>query len=240
MPESVDILIVIPAYNAAATLPELVHRCQKAAPDLPLVVVNDDSTDDTSAVLAELEIIVLTHEHNRGKGEALKTGFSYAAEHGFAAVLHLDADLQHAPESIPHFIDLYRSAQFDIIIGARTIELSVMPFARWATNRLTSWIISKMAGQQITDSQSGYRLITVACWEAIPLATTGYDLESEILIKAGKMGFTIGEVPIETIYTGGKSYINPLADSWRFIRLVWRNRGKQRHGGAESRILPLL
>jgi len=86
-------------------------------------------------------------------------------------------------------------------------------------------MISKMAGQRVTDSQSGYRLITTKVWHLIPLATTGYDLESEILIKAGKMGFKIGEVPIETIYTGGKSYINPLADTWRFIRLVWRNLG---------------
>jgi glycosyltransferase involved in cell wall biosynthesis len=172
-----------------------------------------------------MEVIALEHEDNRGKGEALKTGFDFAAKRDFAAVITLDADLQHAPESIPAFIEAYREATCDIVVGARNIALSVMPFARWWTNRTTSWIISKMVKQRITDSQSGYRLIATRVWQNIPLSTTGYDLESEILIKAGKMGYRIGEVPIETIYTGGKSYINPWADTWRFIKLVWRNLG---------------
>ena len=218
-----DIVVVIPAYNAAQTLPELITRCRKAAPGLPLVVVNDGSSDSTVEVLAALELTALEHEHNRGKGEALKTGFEYAARRGFAAVITLDADLQHAPESIPAFVAAYRETAFDIIVGARTVARSVMPLSRWWTNKTTSWIISKMTKQRITDSQSGYRLIRTKVWQDIPLSTTSYDLESEILIKAGQMGYRIGEVPIETIYTGGKSYINPWTDTWRFIRLVWRN-----------------
>jgi len=218
-----NILIVVPAYNAAGTLPQLIARCKGSAPELSIAVVNDGSTDSTTEIVAGLDVIRLVHEQNRGKGEALKTGFDYARQEGFEAVITLDADLQHAPESIPAFIDLYRTGEYDIIVGVRTITLSVMPFTRWLTNKTTSWIISMMAKQRVTDSQSGFRLIATETWHRIPLATTGYDLESEILIKAGKAGYRIGEVPIETIYTGSKSYINPLADTWRFVRLVWRN-----------------
>jgi len=225
MPAESDILVVIPAFNAADTLPELIDRCRRAAPHLPLAVVNDGSQDSTGDVLAGLDVIALSHSHNRGKGEALKTGFDFARDEGYDCVITLDADLQHAPESIPSFVEAYRTGAFDIIIGTRTIALSVMPLDRWWTNKTTSWIISKMTRQQVTDSQSGYRLISTAVWHAVPLATTNYDLESEILIRAGKMGYRIGEVPIETIYTGGKSYINPLVDTGRFIKLVWRNLG---------------
>lgn len=224
MASGLSIILLIPAYNAAGTLGELLARCHHAAPDIPIIVVDDGSRDATAAVIRDLHVIVLTHERNRGKGEALKTGFTYAKEHAFAAVITLDADLQHAPESIPDFISVYRTGNYDLLIGARHIALSVMPFARWLTNKLTSRIISHMIGQYITDSQSGYRLISTALWHDLEFATGGYDLESEILIKAGRRGFRIGEVPIATIYTGGKSYINPLADSWRFIKLVWRNR----------------
>jgi len=217
------ILIVVPAYNAAATLPELVVRCKTAAPELPVAVVNDGSTDSTADVLSRLGVIHLRHEHNRGKGEALRTGFEYARRIRFDAVITIDADLQHAPESLPGFVDAYRTEQYDIILGARTIALSVMPFARWWTNKTTSWIISQMIRQRVTDSQSGYRLISTNVWHTIPLLTVGYDLESEVLIKAGKMGYRIGEVPIQTIYTGSRSYISPFADTWRFIRVVLRN-----------------
>ncbi len=220
-----SIVILIPAYNAAETLTGLVERCGKSAPGLPIVVVDDGSTDSTAGVLRDLDVGVLPHQQNRGKGEALKTGFSYALEKGFDAVITLDADLQHAPESIPDFIKLYRTGDYDLIIGTRRISLSIMPFARWVSNKTTSWIITRMTGQKITDSQSGYRLVSTALWHEIKLSTAGYDLESEVLIKAGKRGYRIGEVPIETIYTSGKSYINPVADSWRFIRLVWRNFG---------------
>jgi len=225
VPAELDILIVIPAYNAAETLPELIARCRQAAPDLQIAVVDDGSGDATGDVLAGLDVAVLSHPHNRGKGEALKTGFDFAGREGFAAVMTMDADLQHAPESIPAFVDAYRTGKFDIIIGTRTISLSSMPIERWWTNKTTSWIISRMTGQHITDSQSGYRLISTAVWQAVPLATTNYDLESEVLIRAGKLGYRFGEVSIETIYTGGKSYIHPLADTWRFIMLVWRNLG---------------
>jgi glycosyltransferase involved in cell wall biosynthesis len=222
-----SLMLLIPAYNAVETLPELISRCRKVTPELPIVVVNDGSRDNTADVLRRLEVLTLTHEHNRGKGEALKTGFAYAKEHGYEAVITLDADLQHAPESLPDFIAAYRTGKYDLLVGARRIALAVMPPARWATNKLTSWVISRMTGQHITDSQSGYRMIATALWHTMNFATGGYDLESEILIKAGRRGFRIGEVPIQTIYTGGASYINPLADSWRFIRLVWRNRRRR-------------
>lgn len=223
MLEAADILIVIPAYNAGATLRELISRCRQAAPGITILIVNDGSTDNTAQILGESAVKSIVHLVNRGKGEALKSAFAYAGDNNFAAVLTLDADLQHAPESIPAFIEAFRTGEFDLLIGTRRISPRLMPLGRCLTNKTTSAILSRLAKQKITDSQSGYRLIATRVLRAVFLSTGAYDLESELLIKAGRQGFRFGEIPIATIYTGGKSYIRPFADTWRFIRLVWQN-----------------
>jgi hypothetical protein len=98
-----------------------------------------------------------------------------------------------------------------------------MPFARWLTNNLTSVILSILSGQRIRDSQSGYRLISTCVLKRIKLKAKKYDLESEILVKAGRCGFKIDAIPIGTIYRGNKSFINPLVDTGRFIKVMWRS-----------------
>jgi hypothetical protein len=110
-----------------------------------------------------------------------------------------------------------------IIIGTRERNLKNMPFARWLINNLSSVIVSVLSGQSIRDSQSGYRLISTQVLKNVKLESKKYDLEPEILIKASRKGFKIDEVYIRTIYTGGKSFINPLVDTGRFIKLMWRS-----------------
>jgi len=98
-----------------------------------------------------------------------------------------------------------------------------MPAMRKFTNRTTSAIISRIAGCKISDSQSGYRLISRRVLEKIELVTGRYDTESEILIKAGREGAKIESVPIKTIYADEVSSINPLRDTIRFLSLVIRS-----------------
>jgi glycosyltransferase involved in cell wall biosynthesis len=216
------IAVIIPAYNAGATIAELIERTSRFVGKEDMVIIDDGSCDQTSEVAGLTGVVILRHETNKGKGEALKSGFGYVRNRDYQAVITLDADLQHDPESIPDFV--HRAEGFSgIVIGTRKRDLKIMPFARWLSNTLTSAVVSVLAGQTIRDSQSGYRLISTQVLRAVRLDSKRYDLESEILIKARRKGFEIAETPIATIYAGGGSSIKPLADALRFIRLMWRS-----------------
>jgi glycosyltransferase involved in cell wall biosynthesis len=216
------IAVVIPAYNASRTITELIQRVREFVDRQDVVVIDDGSQDETSPLALLAGAAVLMHDGNKGKGEALKTGFGFVLAHDYSAVITMDADLQHAPDSIPDFIQ--EAQDFSgILIGTRERNLKIMPFARWVTNQLTSVIVSILSGVTVRDSQSGYRLIPIEVLRAVQLRSSKYDLESEILIKAARKGFGIGEVPISTIYQDGKSFINPLVDTGRFIRLMWHS-----------------
>jgi glycosyltransferase involved in cell wall biosynthesis len=216
------IAVVIPAYNAGGTLEELMERTARFADRKDVVVIDDGSNDGTFRLAEGAGAVVLRHGKNRGKGEALKTGFDRVLSGRYAALITIDADLQHPPESIPEFTR--RAERFPgILIGTRRRNLRIMPFSRWLTNHLTSVIVSVLSGTTVRDSQSGYRLIPLEVLRDVELKSSKYDLESEILIKAARKGYPIGEVPISTIYQGSTSFINPIIDTGRFIKLMWRS-----------------
>jgi glycosyltransferase involved in cell wall biosynthesis len=249
------LIVLVPAYNAGLTISELIEKIAKFVNKSDVVVVDDGSFDQTFENATRTGVVVLKHESNKGKGEALKTGFRYALEKNYHSVITIDADLQHDPESIPDFIlkaenhslldsktklsphpipptdfaslNLPRGERVisstGIIIGTRKRNLKNMPLTRWLTNNLSSVIVSVLSGQSIRDSQSGYRLITTRVLKKVKLKSKKYDLEPEILIKASRKGFRVVEIPIRTIYTDGKSSINPFVDTGRFIKLMWRS-----------------
>jgi hypothetical protein len=107
-----------------------------------------------------------------------------------------------------------------------------MPWLRKRTNEFTSWVISRLAGASIPDSQNGYRLFDVRVLDSLTLESSRYDMESEILIKAGRLGYRVGSVPVTTIYHDEESSIHPFVDTLRFLRLVWRSRRWRRDPGA--------
>lgn len=215
------IAVVVPCYNAADTIPELVRRINVFVPAADCFLVDDGSTDGTRAAIEVSGARLLVHESNQGKGEALRTGFAAALNADYEGVITLDADLQHLPEHLPDF--LAAAPDYDIVVGTRAYHLRNMPLHRWATNHTTSAIVSWLAGAKVHDSQSGYRYLSARAVRDVPLSTFKYDMESEQLIRAGKLGMRIGEVPIETVYRGSRSYINPLLDTARFIRMAFRN-----------------
>lgn len=214
------VLVLVPAYNAGKYLSELIPRIREFVCDENLLFVNDGSKDDTLEKLKELKVNYLSFPQNRGKGAALVAGFNYAIENGYRSILTIDSDLQHLPEEIPGFFAKDNGQK--VIIGTRKMNPKIMPLDRWLTNNLTSLIISIFSTARVRDSQSGYRLIPAALLKAAPLETVKYDLESEMLFKAGAARFAVGEVPISTIYEGSHSYINPIIDSGRFIRQIWK------------------
>ncbi len=216
-----DICILIPGYNEEKMIGQVVSKARKVISDV--IVVDDGSIDNTYQIAKSAGAIVIRHEVNKGKGAALKTGFQYALEHNYQAVITMDSDGQHDVDDIPNFLNALNVRKADIIIGSRMKNISTMPAIRKVTNKLTSYISSLLMHQKVDDSQSGFRLITSDVLRSVKLESDRYDMESEILIKASRAGFRIISVPIKTIYGQEKSKINPLVDTYRFIRLVFRS-----------------
>lgn len=227
-----DVWVLLPGYNVAPHLEALVPRILTALPGSPVLLVDDGSSDATAEVARRCGIRVERHTVNRGKGVALRTGFAVATREGAGAVITMDADGQHAPEEAARFVRAWRDGAH-VVVGNRMEATANMPWLRERTNRFTSNVISRLAGARIPDSQNGYRLFDAAVLRAVRLESERYDLESEILIKAGRMGFRIAAVPITTIYGDQVSSIHPMQDTLRFVRLVararrWRREVEQR------------
>ncbi len=218
-------LVIIPCKDLESEVGGVVKGVRSLGLDLDVAVVDDGSEDETSRAAREAGAHVLRHEVNQGKGAALKTGFEYAVEKGYEAVITIDGDGQHDPAAIPDFLETVEKSDADVIIGTRMHAVGEMPRLRIWTNRTTSRVVSFLAGQDIPDSQSGYRLIRVRVLRDIAgaLVTTRYDTESEVLIRAARRGYRTAAVAIESIYTGAVSHINPVVDTFRFVRLVARS-----------------
>lgn len=216
----IDYAVVIPAYNAAETLPELLPRVLEQSPRA-VVVVDDGSTDDSGSIAGDLGAIVLRHEVNRGKGAALRTGFvRLLSEPAWEVVVTLDADLQHNPEDIPRFVQVYRESGADIVVGWRKKLGTSMPWPRRLSNLLTSALVSARTGQRIKDSQCGFRLITRSVLEHVRFDTDGYEAETEFLIRAARAGYRTAFVPIQTIYNTHRSYMTHGETTRRFLRVL--------------------
>jgi len=213
------IAVVIPAYNSEATIGSVISRVNKNIDDVIIIVVNDGSNDKTSAVSQAAKALVLSHPTNRGKGAALKTGFKKALELGVPLIATLDADEQHPPEMLPLFFKALHSNSADVIIGNRMKNLKKMPFQRILTNKITSGLISLRIGKKIEDSQCGFRLIRAELLRDILLNKNRFDLESELILKAGIAGYHFSSVPIATIYQEESSAIHGLRDTLLFIKL---------------------
>jgi glycosyltransferase involved in cell wall biosynthesis len=213
---------ILPALNAARHLPAVIGEITTRHPDLRVLVVDDGSSDGTAETARAAGAEVIVHDVNRGKGEALKTGYAWAQREGLTWVYTMDSDGQHLPSEMQGFRDAAARENLDIVVGTRMDATADMPWLRKATNRFTSWVISRLAGCAIPDSQNGYRLYRVACFEGLVLKTSRYDSESEILVRLARRGFRIGSAPITTVYGDEVSAINPFVDTGRFFRLVFK------------------
>lgn len=186
-----------------------------------VLVVDDGSGDGTGALARRAGAEVAVNGANLGKGAALAIGLNRLFSQGFDAAVCLDADGQHDPGEIPLFAAAAATA--DLVVGNRMADVERMPFSRRWTNRVTSRVVSSLAGVAVPDAQCGYRLITAGAWRGIAVESRNYDFESEMIVKAGRAGFRIASVPVTTIYRGDEtSNIRPGRDAIRFFRLAWR------------------
>ncbi|MBN1639996.1 MAG: glycosyltransferase family 2 protein [Anaerolineae bacterium] len=218
------VLALIPAYNEAGHIARVVHQ---ASEHLPVLVVDDGSTDSTASLAREAGATVVRQTPNQGKGVALRAGFRYALDNEWDAVVMLDADEQHDPAEIPLFLRAYAERGADMIIGARTF--GQMPLVRRVANSIGTALISWAVGQHIPDDQSGYRMVTRRLMQAtLDSQEKGFHFEVDMIVTCVLEGLAIDWVPIRTIYAGESSHIRPLRHALTYLSMVWRARRRVR------------
>jgi glycosyltransferase involved in cell wall biosynthesis len=212
-----SVCAVVPFYNEKESLYKILNETINYVKFI--YAINDGSIDDSYQAERQIpNVKVIDHDKNYGKGKALNTGFKAAVLSGYEYIVTLDADLQHNPKYIPYFIEALKS--FDIVIGNRLKNLEGMPLQRKISNRLTSFLLTVKTGQNVLDSQCGYRAYSVKVLKEIHTEYSGFEAESEILVKALKKGFNIGFVDIPTIYGNEKSKMRSLQAIFGFMKVM--------------------
>ena len=224
MIDSPRICVVIPVYNHGLTVQSVV-RGAKAT--LPVIVINDGSTDATPAVLeAEREIFLITLPRNQGKAAALRAGFARAEELGFTHAIAMDADGQHPVSALVDFAAACRRQPQAFIIGVRDLAGAGAPFARRATNSLSTFWFKVETGVRLADTQCGCRCYPLAALRPLRVSSGRYAFELEIMVKAAWAGIPLVALPVEADYaapTSRLSHFRPWRDmaeiSWLHSRL---------------------
>jgi len=215
--------VAIPALDAADTIARVVQRT--LAMGAEVVVIDDGSQDGTGDVARKCGVTVLTHAVNLGKGRALKTAFDHLFARGCDAVVTIDADGQHPPEEMPRVLLPWREGA-DLVLGTRDHLYAAMGRVRRASNGTSSWLISHVAGAQLPDCQTGYRVYARRLIEAIGFPEPRFEAESAVLVRAVRAGFRVVGVPVRLDKADGRgtSHYRPVVDSLRIAGAVARAR----------------
>lgn len=222
-------IVVAPTYNHVGSLVGILGRIETLG--LPILVVDDGSTDETADVLAAwrrlprtVEVTVLTHDRNRGKASALLTGFSTAARLGYTHAATIDTDGQLQPEDLPRLLQAAAATPDALVLGSRSVHTPGLPKANlvgWYTSGLGLWLETGLA---IRDSQCGLRVYplrltaTVRCW------TRQFGWETELIARAVWAGFPIAEVPAACHYAsdgGHVSHLKPWREGFKGFFMHW-------------------
>jgi glycosyltransferase involved in cell wall biosynthesis len=222
-------VVVAPSYNNAQTLGDILHRLE--ALDLPVIVVDDGSTDNTAQLLANWaqsqssDRRVLSHPHNRGKAAALRTAFGFAHSAGFTHAVTIDTDGQLAPEDIPPLLDRAKRRPDALIIGVRDTTSQGYPamnrLGRWASNTLV-WMES---GVHVVDSQCGLRVYPLEFATSAKCRSEYFGFETEIITQAGWTDRAVLGEPVSCQYPPADqrvSHFKPWVDSLRATRMHLR------------------
>lgn len=239
-------VVIMPTYNNAGTIATVISDVKAFTDDV--IVVNDGSTDDTKNILSSIEDIkVIDYPNNRGKGYALKLGLKKAYEWGYRYAITIDSDGQHYADDIPTFIDKIEEKPDSLLIGARNLTAENMPSKNTFANRFSNFWYKVETGQELSDTQSGFRLYPLDKLQKIYFITRRYEFEVEIIVRAAWRGVNVENVPIKVYYPPVEervSHFRPLQDftrisilntvlvlyalllyyPWKFLRaLTWTN-----------------
>lgn len=210
---------IIPTYNNAATLAQVVESVRNYCSDV--IVVNDGSTDATANVLASLsdKVTIVAYERNRGKGHALVAGFRKALEMGFTHAITIDADGQHFADDILSLTDALSTCGNGIIVGARNLTEENMPRQNTFANKFSNFWFRLQTGVNLPDTQSGYRLYTLSALHGLSLITSRYEAELELLVYAAWAGVSIAWVPVKVYYPPADERVSHFRPVYDFVRI---------------------
>ena len=211
------IAVIVPTYENYNTIKSVVEDILNH--NYFAIVVDDGSKKELKSLLFEDEnLLVLRHETNRGKGAAITTGTKKAKELGYNFVATMDGDGQHLASQIKHLVDAYEKDE--IIIGARNFEISNVPngskFGRWFSNFWATWD----TGYEIKDSLSGFRIYPVSILE-LPIKTSRFDWEMEVIVRHADAGKKIKEVIVECYYPTAEERVSHFRKFWDTAAIVW-------------------
>ena len=213
-----DTLVLIPTYNNAGTLEDVV--CRSLAQGLPVMVVNDGCTDDTARILSALidreGLSVIAHPVNKGKGKALKTGFQEAKRLGYKYVITLDADGQHFPEDIPALLEA--KGEKTLVVGSRSVR-GIDGHSSFA-NRFSNFWFRLYTMVDLPDTQTGYRLYPLEHLPWLGLLSARYEAELTLLVFSAWKGLELKPVPVRVSYPEDRvSHFRPFRDFARISLL---------------------
>jgi glycosyltransferase involved in cell wall biosynthesis len=194
------VVVCIPAFNEEATIAKVIIGVSRYAETI--IVCDDGSTDMTGEIAQALGAIVITHETNLGKGEALKSLVNQAKKIESRVVLTIDADGQHDPSDIPNLVRGILNGESDIVIGVRSLTAAQMPRHRIIGNRFLNVVVGRMANVKLHDTQSGFRAYSRRALELLPFEQSGLAIESQTIISAAALKLKVKEVPISVQYKG--------------------------------------
>jgi len=214
------IAIVVPAYNEEKNIKNVLDDLRKVKH--LVYVVDDGSKDKTYETAKKYKVNLLKHKVNLGKGAALKTGCEAAFGDGAEAVIFMDSDGQHKVEDLPEFEKHLDSGIFDIVFGSRNLSMGV-PLVRYIGNKFASVYVSLLFGIYISDLICGYRGLTKKAYKKINWESSGYGVETEMVVKTAKYKLKHCEVPVETVYLDGVKGVTILDSFGIFFEVLrWR------------------
>ncbi|MFA5072974.1 MAG: DUF2062 domain-containing protein [Nitrospirota bacterium] len=212
---------MVPVFNNKHTMRQVVQECRAMLPNV--VVVDDGSTDaDVEKLLVGLDVVIIHHEKNLGKGQAIRTGSRFVEARNGTYMITVDADGQHCPRDIEKFIPLLQEEQPGIIIGCRNFNTENVPrSSRFGRLFANFWLLVE-TGKEIHDCQSGFRVYPVRYLNQLPLKGSHYDFEAEVLAKAAWAGLKLKMVDIDVMYPKPEDRVSsfkPFLDNLRLTHM---------------------
>lgn len=215
--------VVIPVFNEAGTIASVIARVRAAAPEAELIVVDDASSDGTvdalAALVADGTVRLERHPHNRGKGAALRTGFSAAT--GDVVIIQ-DADLEYDPREYPKLLEPITAGLADVVYGSRFAggeSHRVLYFWHYVANRILTLCSNALTNINLTDMETGYKVFRREVLQRITLCEDRFGIEPELTAKVAALGCRIYEVGISY---AGRTYAEGKKIGWRDgVRALW-------------------
>lgn len=216
-----NVIVIIPTYNNPVSINAVANDV--LTHEYPLIIIDDGSDIPVESLFSKEEqekIIFVRHEENQGKGQAIISGTQMAKDLGYQHTLSIDGDGQHLASQAKYLIEVCDITDDDIIIGARNLDLTHVPFGskfgRWFSNMWACWD----TGYTITDSLSGYRIYPVSILD-LPIKTHRFDWEMEVLVRHADAGKRIREVNIECHYPTPEERVSHFRNFDDTMAIVW-------------------